>query len=75
MSPRLPNITADTMIRALTSAGWRVISHKGSHAHLKHVNLSGRLVIPDHSGDLKRPLMKAILRHAGLSEEEFRKLL
>jgi len=46
----------------LASAG-NIISHR-------------RLVtVPNHPGDLKRPLLAGILKDAGISREEFMRLL
>lgn len=74
MSPRLPNITAKFAIRAFSKAGFTVEHQKGSHVRLK--NTTGvTLTIPMHTGDLKRPLLKAAIKQAGLSEAEFRSLL
>ena len=33
------------------------------------------IVIPMHDGDIKRPLLKAVIKQAELTEDEFRKLL
>ena len=74
MSPRLPNISAREAVHAFGKARFEIITQKGSHIRL--VNKEGiQIVIPFHTGDLKRPLLKALIRHVGLTEEEFRKLL
>ena len=74
MSPRLPTVTAGKAIRAFKKHGFGVIGQKGSHVHLKN-NSGIHLIIPDHAGDIKRPLLKALVKQAGLSEEEFRQAL
>ena len=74
MAPRLPNITAKAAIRAFTGAGFVIVGQKGSHVRLK--NSDGiMLVIPNHPGAVKRPLLKAVIKQAGLSERQFRELL
>ncbi len=74
MAPRLPNITAKEAIRAFTRAGFLIAGQKGSHVRLK--NSDGiMLIIPNHSGDVKRPLLKALIKLAGLNEKQFRDLL
>lgn len=74
MAPRLPNITAKEAVRAFVKAGFAIAGQKGSHVRLK--NSDGMmLVIPHHTGDIKRPLLKALIKQAGLSEKEFRALL
>lgn len=72
--PRLPSISSRTTIAALKKAGFEVTGQKGSH--IKLLNAQGvKVVVPNHSGDIKRPLLKSILKDAGLGEDEFRKFL
>ena len=75
MSQRLPNVTARQVVAALKRGGFRELRQKGGHLHLIHPATDAITTIPMHPGDLKRPLLKAILRQAGLSEDEFRELL
>jgi predicted RNA binding protein YcfA (HicA-like mRNA interferase family) len=75
MSARLPNVSAKEAMRALERAGFVFQRQRGSHATLRHPVSSRTIVIPIHGGDLKRPLLKAILQQAGVSEAEFRALL
>ena len=72
---RLPQIDAARLIRALKRAGFVEHEFRGSHLTLKHPTKDLRTTVPKHSGDLDRGLMKAILKQAGLTEDEFRKLL
>lgn len=72
--PRLPNITASEAVRAFERAGFQVTGQKGSHARLQ--NLAGvKIVIPVHPGDIKRPLLKGVIKQAGMTEAEFRTFL
>jgi predicted RNA binding protein YcfA (HicA-like mRNA interferase family) len=75
MSRRLPNVSAKDAMRALEHAGFVFQRQRGSHATLRHPVSRRTIVVPIHAGDLKRPLLKAILRQAGVSEAEFRALL
>jgi predicted RNA binding protein YcfA (HicA-like mRNA interferase family) len=72
---RLPMISARKMIRALEQAGFVADGQKGSHFFLWHPTKKILTSVPVHPGDLKRSLVRAILQQAGLTEEEFRKLL
>ena len=72
---RLPQVDAARLIRALKRAGFVEHEQRGSHLTLKHPLNGHRTTVPVHGGDVRRDLMKAILRQAGLSEEEFRELL
>jgi len=72
MSERLPNVNARKLVRVLQRAGFEFQRQKGSHVTLRSAQSRRTVVIPMHSGDLKRPLLKAILEQAGLDEDEFR---
>lgn len=72
---RLANLNAVKMIRALKRAGFVEHEQKGSHLTLKNNTTGRRTTVPIHHGDLKRSLMKAIIRQAGISEAEFSKYL
>jgi len=75
MNGRLPNLTARQLVAALKRAGFMEVRQKGGHLHLKRPTTDAVTTVPMHPGDLKRPLLKAILRQAGLSETDFRRLL
>jgi len=72
---RLPSVSAKEAIRALERAGFEFQRQRGSHVTLRHPDSRRTIIVPMHGGDLKRPLLKALLRQAGLSENEFRALL
>ena len=74
MAPRLPNITAKEAVRAFLRAGFEHTGQRGSHARLRNPE-GTHLIIPLHRGDIKRPLLKALIKQAGLSEFAFRQLL
>lgn len=48
---------------------------RGSHLTLWHPTTGSQTTVPVHGGDVKRGLMKLILKQAGLTEAEFRSLL
>jgi predicted RNA binding protein YcfA (HicA-like mRNA interferase family) len=75
MAPRLPNLSAKEVVRALERAGFVFQRQKGSHATFRHPETKRTTVVPLHGGDVKRPLLKLIVQQTGLTEEEFRKLL
>jgi len=72
---RLPSLTPERVLRALLRAGFVEIRRKGSHCALLNRITQRRTMMPIHNRDLKRGLLKAILKQAGLTEEAFRKLL
>ena len=74
---RLPAINGRSTVRALTKAGFVVDRIVGSHYVLKYPGEPTRtVVVPCHSGrDLKPGTLRAIIRQAGLTVEEFNELL
>jgi predicted RNA binding protein YcfA (HicA-like mRNA interferase family) len=73
---RLPVLTADEVVRALERAGFSVHRIKGSHHHLRNpARPRARPVVPIHRGDLPAGTLRAIIRQAELSVEEFLDLL
>ena len=64
-------------MRALTRAGFIVDRIVGSHHILAHPDNPARVVtVPCHSSrDLKPGTLRAIIRQAGLTVEEFNELL
>jgi predicted RNA binding protein YcfA (HicA-like mRNA interferase family) len=72
---RLPTLDALRVVKALKRAGFLSAEQKGSHLLLEHPVTGKSTTVPMHGGDLKRPLMKAILKQAGISETEFRDLI
>jgi predicted RNA binding protein YcfA (HicA-like mRNA interferase family) len=76
MNQRLPAVTARDAIRALTRAGFKESRTSGSHCRLIHATDPARkLTVPIHIGDLKRGTLRGIIAQAGLTVEEFIKLL
>ena len=74
---RLPVANGAAVVRALKRAGFVVDRVVGSHHVLVFAGDAARTVtVPVHSGrDLKPGTLRAIIRQAGFSVEEFRELL
>ena len=72
---RLPTLSARKIIGALERAGFVIDRQNGSHVILEHPAKGLRTAVPKHNRDVRRSLMKEILRQASLTEDEFRKLL
>lgn len=72
---KLPVITAARLVKVLGKLGFECIRQRGSHAFYRHAD--GRsTVVPMHAGeDIRRGLMRAILRDLELTPEEFEKQL
>ncbi len=73
--PRLPGeIDGRRFLRAMARFGWTVGSQRGSHRKLVHPSRRDFLIVSFHRG-LGRNIVRKILRHAGIDEEEFAKVL
>ena len=72
MSRRLPALSFREVIRALERLGFRIDHVTGSHHRLKHVQDPRRTtVVPRHSGDIKRGVLRSIIRQAGITVDDF----
>lgn len=72
---RLPSIRPQELITALKRAGFVDHRQSGSHRCLRHPQTRRRTIVPIHSRDIKCPLLKEIIKQAGLFESQFRGLL
>jgi predicted RNA binding protein YcfA (HicA-like mRNA interferase family) len=72
---RLPSVRPREIVVALKRDGFLEHHQKGSHLFLWHPMKLKMTTVPMHAKDLKRPLLKEILKQASLSEDEFRGLL
>jgi len=73
---KLSSLTARKVVRALKRVGFVEDRQKGSHLILIHPEKKVRTVVPVHSGrTIKEPLLRAIVRDANLSVDEFMELL
>ncbi len=70
---RLPVISGDDFIKAIQKIGYVWDHTEGSHMILLHPS-GRRLSVPRHA-ELGRGLLRALIRDAGLSREEFIRLL
>jgi len=75
MSNRLPAVKPREAIRALEKAGWRVHRQKGSHVSMHKEGVPNLVVVPVHTKDLPKGTLHGILEDAGLTIEQFLKLL
>ena len=73
---RLPVIKPRQAIRAFQRAGWYIDHQTGSHVIMYHEdNRPVMLSIPSHERDMPKGLLSGLIKDAGLSYDEFVKLL
>jgi len=72
---RLPTLTPRQVLMALKRAGFVEHHQRGSHLYLWHPEREVMSTVAMHARDLPRGTLRAILRQAGLAEDEFQALL
>lgn len=72
--PSLPVISGTKCVKALGKIGFIVHSQKGSHIILGRDNPKSRISVPNHK-ELDRGTLKAIIRQASLTVDQFVDLL
>jgi predicted RNA binding protein YcfA (HicA-like mRNA interferase family) len=70
---KLPVISGKELVKVLTKIGYYVRDQKGSHIHLRH-SIRRPLTVPSHKS-IARGTLRAIIRDADLTVEEFLDLL
>lgn len=71
----LPRVSGREVVTALLKLGYEKDRQKGSHIILRQVHAPHRrLVIPDHR-EIAKGTLRAIIREAGLTVEQFQSLL
>ncbi len=67
---KLPVISGRECVKALEKAGFNFQRQKGSHISMVREEPFALVVVPDHK-ELDRGTLRAIIRQAGLSLEDF----
>ena len=70
---RLPACSGQEAVRAFQKVGYAVDHQTGSHVILRHLEMR-RLTVPNHR-ELAKGTLRALIREAGLTKEEFIALL
>ena len=71
MPPR--PLRAREVVRKLERAGFTLRRQSGSHARYAHPDGRG-VTVPIHPGDVPLPVLRSIMRQAGLSDEDWEAL-
>ncbi|AKB28105.1 hypothetical protein MSSIT_1386 [Methanosarcina siciliae T4/M] len=74
--PKLPTPSALEVIKVLNNQGFQVISQKGSHIKMKKKapDKTFVVIVPNHP-EIAAGTLKSIIRQAGMTDDEFIKLL
>jgi len=71
---KLPSLSGRECVKTLERAGFYFRRQEGSHIILRRDDPFSQVVVPDHR-ELDRGTLRAIIRAAGLSVNEFMRLL
>jgi predicted RNA binding protein YcfA (HicA-like mRNA interferase family) len=71
---KLPLISGRKCVKALEKTNFYIKRQSGSHIILRRDDPFTQVVVPDHK-ELDRGTLLAIIKHAGLTVEDFMKLL
>ena len=70
----LPRISGKRCVKALAAIGFIFRRQHGSHMILRRDDPFSQLTVPDHD-ELDRGTLRAIIRQAGLTVDEFKNLV
>lgn len=72
--PTLPRLSGRSVVKALGRDGWTLVRQKGSHMVLVKEGSWATLSVPDHR-EISPGTLRSLIRAAGLTVDEFVKLL
>jgi len=73
--PKLPIISGKDLVKAFAKLGYERDHQTGSHIILRHKDPPHRrLTVPNHK-EIAKGTLRAIIRQAGLTRDEFLKLI
>ena len=67
---KLPRVSGRECVGALVKAGFLIRRQKSSHIVLRCADPFAQIVVPDHD-ELDRGTLRAIIRQAGMSVDQF----
>lgn len=71
---RLTSISGKEAVKTFARAGWQEVGQVGSHLVMSKPGVRANLSIPQHK-ELSVGTLRALIRHADLTVDEFLKLL
>jgi len=71
---KLPVLSGREVVKIFEKDGWKRVNQVGSHITMKKKEVRAKLSIPLHR-EVGRGLLRGLIRDAGLSVEDFIKLL
>jgi predicted RNA binding protein YcfA (HicA-like mRNA interferase family) len=71
---KLGNISGKEAVKAFQKGGWHILGQVGSHLMMSKPGLRVNLSVPQHK-ELSVGTLRALIRNAGLTVDEFLELL
>ena len=71
---KLGNISGKEAVKAFQRAGWQTLGQVGSHLVMVKSGVRANLSVPQHK-ELSVGTLRALIRHSGLTVDEFLTLL
>jgi predicted RNA binding protein YcfA (HicA-like mRNA interferase family) len=68
--PSLPSLSGQDVVRIFERFGWEVARRRGSHIILVKEGSIETLSVPDHR-EVAKGTLRSLIRHAGLTVEQF----
>jgi predicted RNA binding protein YcfA (HicA-like mRNA interferase family) len=68
--PSLPSLSGQDVVRIFERFGWEVARRRGSHIILVKEGSIETLSVPDHR-EVAKGTLRSLIRHAGLTIEQF----
>lgn len=69
--PKLPDVSSSKAIKAFESVGWEQV-HGGKHSvNMKKDGVRNRLAVPHPRKSIARGTLRALIRDAGMTVQEF----
>ncbi len=73
--PPLPSVSGDEAVRAFERLGYERVRQRGSHIRLKPGDAGRKPLTVPRKKELKRGMLRSLIRDAGITVEEFIELL
>jgi len=73
--PKISAITSKKLIQLLKKFGFQLDHTTGSHFIFYHSLTERRAIVPRHNKDLPKGTIMSIIREAGITREEIKKIM
>jgi predicted RNA binding protein YcfA (HicA-like mRNA interferase family) len=62
----IKTVTAREILKMLRRDGWYEVARRGSHIQMEHPEKTGKVSVPNHTGDIPKGTLHSILTQTGL---------